>query len=68
MEHKIKEYVKNHKLGKVIDIKRVTDWWKGKRYHVVVRKLNQKEFDIYECDGEILATKNILTGKEYGTN
>lgn len=68
MERKIREYVKKYRLGKVVSIKQVNNWWKGRRYHVVVQKLRRKEFDIYECDGEIVTAKNIWTGKEYGTN
>ncbi len=65
MEQKIIEFVNSHNLGKILEIKQISNWWKGKRYHVAVKKLRRKEFTVYESDGEIVTVKNIWTGKEY---
>ena len=65
MEQKIRDYVKSHKLGKILEIKEISNWWKRKRYHVAVMKLRRKEFTVYESGGEIVTVKNIWTGKEY---
>lgn len=63
MNKKIRDFVKEHKLGKVVRIKRIEDWHRGKRYNVIVQRLIKRDFTFYIEDDEIVTVKNVITGK-----
>lgn len=66
MNKKIRQFFRDHKLGKIKSIREIGAWAHGKLYHVKTnRRIRTNEFTVYELNDEIKTVRSLQDGKIY---